>query len=97
MNGTSRILSFKLESAETDDGRILLSSPDLEGFHFLMSTDEDPKEALIPTIIEFMSLYLKAKVKNLTPAQSPRQYKKSLLNLGPDRRIDLSYVAEVAA
>ena len=91
------ILKIELCGEEADDGRILIKSPDLEGFYFMVNPDEDPWTAMKPTLLEFMRLYLKAEVGEVECAQTPRQYRRQMLGVISRPSRDYSVFAEVAA
>ena len=96
MTGNGNILRIELRGDESEDGRILFKSPDLEGFYFVVNPDEDPIEAMKPTLMKFLSLYLKAEVKEIASAQTPRQYRRRMLDIMPRPSRDYSVFAEVA-
>ena len=68
-------ITIRLEGQPTDDGRIYVTSPDLRGFHFVLDSDEEPMKAMEPTLRVFMAEYLKAEIRALQPAISPRDYR----------------------
>ena len=53
-------LEIELHGRESEDGRILVSSPNLIGFSSVVPPGEDPETAIEPILVEFMRLYLKA-------------------------------------
>ena len=102
MKNTGAILRFELHGEEADDGRTLFKSPDLEGFYFVVPAGEDPLTAMKPTLMEFMSIYLKANVSKIERAQTPRQYRQHTtfgITRSPPRdyAVIASVFAEVAA
>ena len=98
MKNTGAILRFELHGEEADDGRTLFKSPDLEGFYFVVSAGEDPLTAMKPTLMEFMSIYLKANVSKIERAQTPRQYRQNrMFGIMRNPPRDYSVFAEVAA
>ena len=91
------MLRIELHGEEADDGRILVNSPDLEGFHFVVNPGEDPFSAMKPTLLEFVRLYLKAEVRGIERAQTPRQFRHKALGILRSAPRDYSVFAEVAA
>jgi len=94
-----RELTFELIGHETEDGRIYIDSPNLEGFHFVLGADEDPSEAMLPTLRTFMELYIQAEIQNIRPVETLRQYRQSRMDLprGMARSRAYPFLAEVAA
>lgn len=97
MKKTKAILKIELHGEEADDGRILVRSPDLEGFYFVVQPGEDPVTAMKPTLIEFVGIYLKAEVRKVERAQTPRQFRRNSLGVLPGPPRNYSVFAEVAA
>ena len=97
MKNTEAILKIELRGDEADDGRILVRSPDLEGFYFVVQPGEDPMTAMKPTLTEFMRIYLKAEVRRIERAQTPRQFRHNALGIVRSPPRDYSVFAEVAA
>ena len=97
MNTTGTLLKIELHGEDAEDGRILVRSPDLEGFYFVVPPGEDPVSTMKPTLMEFVQIYLKAEVRRIESAQTPRQFRHNALGVmrGPSR--DFSVFAEVAA
>jgi len=60
---------------ETEDGRIYVTSPDIKGFHFILEPDDDPMDAMLPTLEEMLRIILKADKVELRPAYSPARYR----------------------
>jgi len=75
----------------------LVTSPDLKGFYFVVQPGEDPVQVMTPTLMDFMDIYLNAKVRRIERAETPRQYRHKSLGLIQDSRHNYSLVAEVAA
>lgn len=98
MSDATAFLRIVLHGEEADDGRILVTSPDLEGFYFVVEPGEDPLEAMEPTLMEFIHIYLKAEVRRIQRAVTPRQFRHQAA-LGVMRRSprDYSVFAEVAS
>ena len=96
MNTTGALLIIELHGEEAEDGRTLVSSPDLEGFYFVVPPGEDPVSTMKPTLMEFMSIYLKAEVRRIERAQTPRQFRRNALGV-PNPLRDFAVFAEVAA
>ena len=97
MKNKGAILRIELHGEEADDGRILVRSPDLEGFYFVVEPGEDPMSAMEPTLMEFMSIYLKAEVRRIQRAETPRQFRHKALGVMRSAPRDYSVFAEVAA
>lgn len=95
---SDKFLTFNLVGHETEDGRTLVRSDDLTGFHFVIQPDEDPMEAMIPTLKTFMIQYIRADIKELAVADTPRHYvrkdKVNKMRFWPSK--GLRMVAEVA-
>ena len=91
-------LRIELFGKQAEDGRIYVNSPDLEGFHFILEPDEDPFEVMLPTLSEFMRLYIEAEVRSFAPAPTPKQYRQQQMNIPATMFAsrDYSMVAEVA-
>ena len=68
---SNEAITIRLEGEETEDGRMYVTSPDLRGFHYIVEPDEDPVEAIEPTLKEFIHLYLQIEVQGLSPAIAP--------------------------
>ena len=68
-------ITSRLNAQETDDGRLYVTSPDLKGFHFVLNPDEDPMEAMLPSLEEMLRILLKAERVTLRPAYTPRGYR----------------------
>lgn len=97
MSDTTAFLRIELHGEEADDGRILVRSPDLEGFYFVVEPGEDPLDAMKPTLMEFVHVYLKAEVRRIQRAETPRQFRHKALGILPRSPRDYSVFAEVAA
>ena len=97
MKDTGAIVRVDLHGEEADDGRILVRSPDLEGFYFVVKPGEDPMTAMEPTLVEFMRIYLRAKVRRIRRAETPRQFRHKALGITRRPPRDYSVFAEVAA
>ena len=97
MNTTGVLLKIELHGEEAEDGRILVRSPDLEGFYFVVPSGEDPVSTMKPTLMEFVQVYLKAEVRRIESVQTPRQFRHSALGIMPSPSRDFSVFAEVAA
>ena len=97
MEQTDAVLIIELHGKEAKDGRILVTSPDLKGFYFVVQPGEDPIEAMTPTLIEFMGVYLNAKVCRIERAETPRQYRHKSFGIVQNPQHDYSLIAEVAA
>ena len=96
MMNTGAILRIELHGEEADDGRILVRSPDLEGFYFVVPPGEDPVSTMKPALMEFMHIYLKAKVRRIESAQTPRQFRHNALGILRSPPRDFSVFAEMA-
>lgn len=96
MMSTRNFLKIELRGDEADDGRILFKSPDLDGFYFIVNAGEDPIAAMEPTLMEFIGLYLKAEIRKIEPTQTPRQFRRRMLDILPRPSRDYSVIAEVA-
>ena len=94
---TTAFLRIELHGEEADDGRILVRSPDLEGFYFVVEADEDPLDAMEPTLMEFIRVYLKAEVRRIQRTETPRQFRHKALGLKRSPPREYSVFAEVAA
>ena len=97
MKNTGAILRIELHGEESDDGRTLVRSPDLEGFYFVVPPGEDPVTTMKPTLMEFVRIYLKAEVHKIERAQTPRQFRHSALGIMRSPPRNFSVFAEVAA
>ena len=97
MKTTGAILRIELHGEEADDGRILVRSPDLEGFYFVVPPGEDPLSTMRPTLMGFVHVYLKAEVRRIERAQTPRQFRHNALGIMRSPSHDFSVFAEVAA
>jgi len=64
-------MKIELIGEERDDGTLYFSSPGLPGFHFIMAKDENPMDAMIPALMEFLPLYLSAKLRDMPPVIRP--------------------------
>ena len=53
-------ITIRLEGRPSSDGRVYVTSPDFLGFHFVHDADEDPIEAMAPTLLVFASRALDA-------------------------------------
>ena len=95
MMNTGAILRIELHGEEADDGRILVRSPDLEGFYFVVPPGEDPVSTMKPALMEFMHIYLKAEVHRIESAQTPRQFRHNALGIMRSPPRDFSVFAEM--
>ena len=91
-----RNISIRLERRETTDGRFFVTSPDLRGFCFILEADDDPMEAMMPTLREFIPRYLDAELKDLEEVYSVEHYRAERLSLPHSRVQDLQMLAAVA-
>lgn len=82
-----KYLAIRLEGERTNDGRIYVTSPDLEGFHFLVEQDEDPIEAMTPTLKTYVHHALDAEMISLQRVMTPHDF---LLKEVEDRADELS-------
>ncbi|MCY4222832.1 MAG: hypothetical protein OXC25_01535 [Thiotrichales bacterium] len=96
MKTNGAMLRVELHSRESEDGRILINSPDLKGFYFVVSAGEDPMTAMKPTLMEFMQIYLKAEIRRIERAHTPRQFRRNALGIEHRPQDDFSVFAEVA-
>jgi hypothetical protein len=71
------LITIELHGKELDDGRFFVSSPNLEGFRYLLNADEEP-ETMIPSLTEFMQLYLSAEIKKLRRADTPKAFRQRI-------------------
>ena len=94
MNTKPNTIQIRLKGTPTDDGRLYVTSPDLKGFHFLLEKDEEPFSAMKPALVHCLSHLLEAKLKELSPLVSMRDYRdqKPRLHFFPK-----TIMAEVAA
>ena len=97
MNTTGALLIIELHGEEAEDGRILVKSPDLEGFYFVVPPGQDPVSTMRLTLMEFVRIYLKAEVRGIERAQTPRQFRRNALGILPSPARDFAVFAEVAA
>ena len=99
MRDTTAVLKIELHGEEADDGRILVRSPDLKGFYFVVNAGEDPLSAMKPTLMKFIYYYLNAEVHRIQRAETPQQFLSKAAGLVPDSSPPRAYsvVAEVAA
>ena len=75
MSNIAGNITFRLRGKSTEDGRTYVTSPDLKGFHFVLEPEEDPLGTMEPTLRVFVERYLEAKIKELLPAMTPRDYR----------------------
>jgi len=97
MRKNGAMLRVELHGRKFEDGRVFVSSPDLKGFYFVVPVGEDPITAMKSTLMEFMSLYLKAEIRGIERAQTPRQFRRNALGIEYRAQEDFSVFAEVAA
>ena len=75
MSNIAGTITIRLRGQDTEDGRTYVTSPDLRGFHFVLEPNEDPLEAMEPTLRVFVERYLETEITELTPAMTPRDYR----------------------
>ena len=93
----AKTITIRLHGEATDDGRTYVTSPDLRGFHFLLEPDDDPIEAMKPTLKIFISRYVQAEIMELQPALNPSDYRARKFGvLGPARALPRTLIAAVA-
>ena len=97
MNTTQALLMIELHGEEAEDGRILVRSPDLEGFYFAVPPGEDPVSTMKWTLMEFVRIYLKAEVHGIKRAQTPRQFRHNALGIMRSPPRAFSVFAQVTA
>ena len=81
MKNIEATITFRLRKQPTEDGRMYVTSPDLKGFHFVLESEEEPLEAMEPTLRVFIERYLETKIKELRPAMTPRDYRVQRLEI----------------
>lgn len=90
------LITIELHGHEMDDGRTYIDSPDLKGFHYILEADEGI-EAIEPEFTVFLKAYLKAEVRKLTPARTPKAYLQRQMPPATRPAKHIPYVAELAA
>jgi hypothetical protein len=63
-------ITIALVAGERSDGTLHITSEDLPGFHFILGPGEDPQEALLPALKEFVPLhfaYCAEKIRKAKP------------------------------
>lgn len=92
-NLMEKAITIELHGHEMDDGRTYIDSRDLKGFHYVLEDGQDIEE-IMPELSTFISLYLKAEIRKLVPAQTPRDFIQRSHGAHANRR-SYPFVAEI--
>ncbi len=61
-NQREAFITIQLHGHPMDDGRTHVKGDDLPGFHFILDDGEDPREEMFPTLVQFLKLFLQARI-----------------------------------